>query len=98
MSIPEGLSWDEMTILQKMRSALQPKGTANVVHLQMGNPFVDYDFVADCLQELEMMPIRAAMGDAPSKLEKLAFMLLCDSAFIDLTGAEDSARSRVAQP
>ena len=72
------------SITQQMREVLAPKGTARVSQLQMDNQFVDYDFVLKCIGELEKMPIRAAMGDKPSALEQLAYMLLCDSALIDL--------------
>lgn len=72
------------SITQQMREVLAPKGAARVSHLQMDNQFVDYDFVLNCIDELEKMPIRAAMGDKPTALEQLAYMLLCDSAFIDL--------------
>jgi hypothetical protein len=42
------------------------------------------DFVDRCLDELERMPMRAAVGDGPTHLEQLAYQLLLDSAYIDL--------------
>jgi hypothetical protein len=44
----------------------------------------DEEFVTKCLDELERMPLRAAVGDGPTNLEKLAYQLLLDSAYIDL--------------
>jgi len=73
---------DELPITEQMRRALKPRGTANISRLQMDDPFVDYNFVLKCIDELEKIPVRAALGDNPSNLEKLAYMLLCDSAFI----------------
>ena len=83
MSNPEVKSVLEMTITERMRAALAPRGTANISRLQMDNSFVDYDFVCKCIDELERMPLRAELGQPPSNLEKLAYMLLCDSAYID---------------
>ncbi len=73
---------DKLPITEQMRHALKPRGTANISRLQMDDPFVDYNFVLKCIDELEKIPVRAALGDNPSNLEKLAYMLLCDSAFI----------------
>lgn len=73
---------DELPITEQMRHALKPRGTANISRLQMDDPFVDYNFVLRCIDELEKIPTRAALGDNPTNLEKLAYMLLCDSAFI----------------
>jgi hypothetical protein len=41
------------------------------------------DFVQKCIDELEKMPNRVALGDMPTNLEKLAYQLLLDSAYID---------------
>lgn len=74
-------------IIKRLRNNLQPKGTAPIVLLRPMNSCgieMHADFVSKCIDELERMPMRAAMGDMPSNLEKLAYQLLLDSAYIDL--------------
>ncbi len=66
-----------------MREALRPRGSANVSVLDMGNRFVNYDFVLKCIDELERMPVKFQLSGQASNLEKLAYMLLCDSAGIN---------------
>jgi len=41
------------------------------------------DFVQKCIDELERIPTRVALGDTPSNLEKLAYQLLIDSAYLE---------------
>ena len=87
MSTPEpGMKrYDELTLIEKLRNNLQPKGTAPVVQLSFsGVAMFHADFIAKCIDELERMEILHAVGHQPSNLEKLAFQLLCDSAYIDL--------------
>jgi hypothetical protein len=73
-------------IIQRMRANLQPKGTAPIVILRTLGVGIEMhpDFVNKCIDELEMIPARAALGDMPSNLEKLAYQLLLDSAYIDI--------------
>jgi hypothetical protein len=74
------------TIIRRLRANLQPKGTAPIVLLRpMSSVGIEMhpDFVNKCINELEQMPMRAAMGDMPTNLEKLAYQLLLDSAYID---------------
>lgn len=75
---------DEMSITERMRHYLQPQGTAPVVGLHLSNRFFNHDFVVKCIEELERMPSRALVGEGPSNLEKLAYTLLCDSAYIEM--------------
>jgi hypothetical protein len=85
MSVHEGKRIQDMTLIERLRNALQPKGTAPVVQLRLsGYGMFNSDFVTKCLDELERMPMRAAVGDGPTNLEKLAYQLLMDSAYIDL--------------
>jgi hypothetical protein len=73
-------------IIKRLRNNLQPKGTAPIVLLRPMNSVgieMHVDFVSKCIDELEQIPVRAAMGDMPSNLEKLAYQLLLDSAYID---------------
>ena len=88
MSTPEnGMKrFDEMTLIEKLRNNLQPKGTSPIVLLKPLHSCgieMHADFVSKCIDELERMPMRAALGDMPSFLEKLAFQLLLDSAYIE---------------
>ena len=73
-------------IIQRLRANLQPKGTAPIVLLRTLGVGIEThpDFVNKCIDELEKMPIRVAIGDTPTNLEKLAYQLLLDSAYIDL--------------
>jgi hypothetical protein len=71
-------------ITDKMRSQLQPKGTADIVQLGLTDRFFQSDFINKCIDELERMPMRAALGEEPTSLEKLAYILLCDSAYINI--------------
>lgn len=84
MSVFEGPKLSEMSIPDRMRAVLQPKGTAPVVGLHLNDRFFHKDFIYNCIEELERMPLKAALGEKPSNLEKLAYMLLCDSAYIEL--------------
>jgi hypothetical protein len=44
----------------------------------------DSDFVSKCIDDLEKITLLAHLGDHPSNLEKLAYQVLLDSAYIDL--------------
>ena len=77
----------DMTLIERLRNNLQPKGTAPIVLLRpMHSSGIEMhsDFVTKCIDELERIEIRVATGDTISNLEKLAFQLLLDSAYIDL--------------
>lgn len=83
MSTPE--NYKKPTIVERMRNNLQPSGTAPVVQLIIAKyGMFDVNFVHQCIDELERMPFRVAVGDKPTKLEQLAYQILLDSAFIDL--------------
>ncbi len=75
--------YHELSITERMRGQLRPKGTLPVVGLHLNDRFFNVEFIEKCIAELERMEVRAAIGDAPSNLEKLAYILLCDSAYID---------------
>jgi hypothetical protein len=85
-------------IIERMRNELQPKGTAPLVILRPLGIGIEMhaDFVTKCIDELERMPMRAALGDMPTNLEKLAYQLLLDSAYID-PKAEREREERLAQ-
>ena len=74
--------------IQLLRERLQPKGRAPVVLLRpMHSVGIEMSaaFVSKCIDELERMPLRMAVGEPPTNLEKLAYQLLLDSAYIDPT-------------
>jgi hypothetical protein len=74
-----------MTLIERLRNNLQPRGTAPLVSLHLKSASIfNKEFVDQCLDELERMPMRAAVGDGPTNLERLAYQLLLDSAYIDL--------------
>ena len=77
---------NDSDIIRRMRANLQPKGTAPIVLLRpLHSPGIEMhvDFVQKCIDELERIPGRVALGDMPTNLEKLAYQLLLDSAYID---------------
>jgi hypothetical protein len=74
-----------MTLITRLRNNLQPQGTAPLVQIRLRScAMFNKEFVDKCLDELERMPIRSAMGDGPNNLERLAYEVLMDSAYIDL--------------
>lgn len=77
----------DQEIISRLRSNLQPKGTAPVVLLRpMSSVGIEMhvDFVQKCIDELEQIVMMARVGiQEPSNLEKLAYQLLLDSAYID---------------
>lgn len=86
MSMPEnGMKpFSELSITERMRHYLKPSGTAPIVQLHLdGCGMFNHDFITACIDELEKMPSRAALGEPPTKLEQLAYQLLCDSAYIE---------------
>ena len=74
---------NDINIIQTLRANLQPKGTAPIVRLQLTKQYFNAEFVDQCISELENMYVRSTLGDPPSNLERLAYALLCDSAYID---------------
>lgn len=77
--------YEDMTIIEQLRNSLQPRGTDPIVILRTMSVGIvlHADFVTKCIDELERMPMRAMLGEEPSNLERLAYMLLCDSAYIE---------------
>lgn len=76
----------ELSIVERIRNNLQPQGTSPTVRLHFGGGeamYMHYSFISECIAEVERIPIRAALGDRPSNLEKLAYELLKSSAYIE---------------
>lgn len=72
------------TIIDRLRANLDPKGSTPYVILRCsGNMMaMHHEFIIKCIDELEQMPVRAHLGYEPTNLEKLAYQLLLDSAYI----------------
>lgn len=80
----------EQSLTQRMREELVPQGTSQVVKLQLGNlGYIDYPFVLKCIDEIDGLHVRHALGDPISNLERLAIMLLMDSAYIETPKKEE---------
>jgi hypothetical protein len=78
--------FQDMTLIEQLRNNLQPQGTADIVLLKPRHSSgieLSADFVNKCITELERIPLLASLGQPPSNLERLAYMLLCDSAYIE---------------
>ena len=76
------------SLTNRLRAQLQPQGTAPIVFVKTRGLglVLDSEFVNKCIDELDRVNLSAVLGiQSPSNLEKLAFMLLCNSAYIDLT-------------
>ena len=76
----------DMTLIEQLRNNLQPQGTADIVLLKPRHSSgieLSADFVNKCIDELTQVTLRVHLGDDPSNLECLAYMLLCDSAYIE---------------
>lgn len=71
-------------IIERLRANLQPQGTAPIVQLRLDSyGMYNSDFISKCIDDLEKMEVRAACGDTPNNLEKLAYDILLSSAYIE---------------
>ncbi len=79
------------SIIKQMRAELVPLGKADLVILRTKSAGIvmPLDFVKRCIDALERITIRAAIGEPQTNMEKLAYELLKDSAHI---GEGDSAK------
>jgi hypothetical protein len=76
---------EEISLTKIMRCKLVPQGTLPAVKLHLNNyGYVNHDFILRCLDEIDKLPMKQALGEPPSELERLAIMLLMDSAYIEL--------------
>jgi hypothetical protein len=75
---------EDSNVTGRMRAMFAPQGTLPVVALQLSNRFFDHEFITKCIDELDQITVRAFLGQPATCLEKLAYALLCDSAYIDL--------------
>lgn len=74
---------EKKPITRQMRENLEPKGALDVCYVHM-NTHYNKEFIWKCIDELEKMPMRMALGDKPSCLEQLAYELLMESAYLDV--------------
>lgn len=57
--------FQDMTLIEQLRNNLQPRGTANIVLLRPQHSVgieLSAEFVAECITELERMPLLASLG------------------------------------
>lgn len=77
------MTTENVDIVETLRERLQPAGSSKIVGLRLDNRFFNYDFIVSCVDELEKVANRAIIiGEPANPLEKLAYILLCDSASI----------------
>jgi len=57
-------------------------GTLPLYSLDFGSQYFHKEFIEKCLDELDRIPLRAAVGENPSNLEKLAYELLQVGAYV----------------
>jgi len=70
--------------LEQMRQFLVPKGTLDLVRLHLQSAtYVDKEFIAECLGEIQRLPVNITLGEPVTALQKLAIMVLKDSAYIE---------------
>ena len=67
---------NEQNLGEKLRGALQPKGTAPVVKMFISY-YAEKDFVEDCLKELDKI---ISLGEDLSPLQKVAVKVLITSS------------------
>lgn len=76
---------ENVDIIEQLRNKLQPQGTSPVVGLRLENRFFNHNFIVSCIDELEKVTYRAVfLEEQVTPLEKLAYILLCDSASIKI--------------
>lgn len=70
-------------IIDQLRTALRPRGSMDVVHLNLTTNHFSLRFVEDCINEIEKSYVVHALGQPFSNLERLALLVLLDSAGIN---------------
>ena len=83
---------EEMSLSEQLRVRLAPAGTLNVSRIHM-SAYYDYNFILDCIRDIERIATRISLGDVPNNLERLTCMLLCESAYIKLKNIVDKEGS-----
>ena len=69
--------------VETMRRHLVPKGSLPLVGLRLQSAcYVQQELIVGALDELEKLPMMVALGHEVSPLQRLAIMLLKDSAWI----------------
>lgn len=72
---------NDSPIVAGLRRTLRPKGTADLIRLSLRNHgFVDGCLVREALDEMNRALVRALAGEPVTALERLAVLLLTESA------------------
>lgn len=75
---------NDKELIETLRTRLVPQGEMDVVRLHLENEWFNHSVIQECIREIERMPMMVgALGHVPTALERLAYHLLCDSAYID---------------
>jgi len=73
----------KLPVLEVMRRNLVPRGTAPLVGLRLQSAtYVDKELVTAAINELEKLPLMVMLGEEVSPLQKIAIMVLRDSAYL----------------
>ena len=74
---------EKKPITRRMRENLEPKGTLDVCYIHI-NTHYEREFIWKCIEELEKISMLHALDDKiPSCLERLAYELLMESAYLN---------------
>lgn len=79
------IDFDKLSLGDKLRNNLAPTGTLPVVLLRPSHSVgieVSHEFVLEAIAEVEKLQLHVHIGDKVSALEKIALMLLLESAHI----------------
>lgn len=83
---PVDVDFDSLSLGDKLRNNLAPKGTLPVVLLRPSHSAgieLSHDFVREAINDTERLHFRTQLGDKVSALEKIGLMLLLESAHIE---------------
>ena len=88
MSTSEGKRYEDMTVVEKLRNKFETDETPELIRLHLEHAFFKQPFIHECIRDVERLAVRIQMEDKISNLEKLAYLLLCDSAYIEFKQSE----------
>ena len=83
---PVDVDFDNLSLGDKLRENLAPKGTLPVVLLRPSHSAgieLSYEFALEAIADVEKLEVRVKLGDNVSALEKIGLMLLLESAYIN---------------
>lgn len=79
------IDFDNLSLSDKLRISLAPKGTLPVVILRPSHSVgieVSHEFALEAIADVEKLEVRFELGDNVSALEKIGLMALLESAHI----------------